>query len=87
MNPMEECPQFNYCSAPLCPLDPDIDLRSRRYPEEDKCKAQKPTRIKIGLKHSQVLPRYGLTKREYNGLCGMYEVRDIPQMLQQKHRG
>ena len=34
---MEECPSFNTCSAPLCPLDPKIDTRVW-YPSEEVCK-------------------------------------------------
>ena len=65
--PYEECPSFNVCSAPKCPLDPDISLRNK-LSGEDKCTAQKPTRIRIGLKHPQLLQFKGLTKREYNGM-------------------
>jgi hypothetical protein len=28
--PFKECPSFDTCSAPKCPLDPDIELRSDR---------------------------------------------------------
>ena len=67
MMPYEECPSFNTCSAPKCPLDPDIDSRVRRLEGEEKCKAQKPTRIKIGEKYPNLLPYGGLTKREWSG--------------------
>ena len=87
IQPMYECPQFNHCSAPRCPLDPDIDLRSQRYPEEDKCKAQKPTRVRIGLKHSEVLPHKGLTKKEYNGLKNAHNAEDLTAILTRKYRG
>lgn len=39
MNKMESCPSFISCSAPLCPLDDDIDLRMW-YDDEDVCISQ-----------------------------------------------
>jgi hypothetical protein len=36
--PARECPSFNVCSAPLCPLDPGIKMRIK-LPTEDRCKA------------------------------------------------
>ncbi len=64
--PMYECPSFNVCSAPLCPLDPDRDERVSSK-GEDKCRANRPTRERIGEKHANLLPYKGLTKREYDG--------------------
>jgi len=75
--PMCECPSFNVCSAPKCPLDPNIDLRSRRLPDEDKCKAQKPTRLKIGKKYLQLLPYKGLTKKEWAGIKSWHTLTDV----------
>ncbi len=66
-SPMYECPSFNVCAAPKCPLDQDIDLRSNRLPGEEKCRSHKPTRVRIGSKYPNLLPYGGLTKREYNG--------------------
>ena len=64
--PYEDCPNFNTCNAPKCPLDPDINTRIK-YADEDKCKAQKKTRIAVAKKHPNVLPYNGLTGQEYNG--------------------
>ena len=64
--PYEECPSFNECSCNKCPLDPDLSERVV-LKGEDKCKAQKPTRERIGKKHPNSLPYKGLTKREYDG--------------------
>ena len=66
MQPYQKCPSFNVCSCNICPLDPDWKDKNR-LPEDDKCKAHKPTRIKIGEKYQSVLPRKGLTLREYSG--------------------
>jgi len=68
MKPYEEYSSFNNCSAPKCPLDPDIDLRERRHPGEEKCRGEKPTRVRIASKYPELLPFKGLTKREYNGM-------------------
>lgn len=65
--PYHECPSFINCSAPKCPLDPEIDERSNRWPEEQKCMANKPTRMKIGEKFSDVLKYKGLTSNEWLG--------------------
>ena len=65
-NPMEECPSFNACGAPRCPLDPDYSIRIR-YPEEDKCRAHKPTRNRIALKYPELLPNKGFTPKEASG--------------------
>lgn len=62
----QECPSFNACSAPKCPLDPEIESRTS-YPDEEKCRAEKPTRYKIGSKYPKALPCQGLTKREWAG--------------------
>ncbi len=64
--PYCECPSFLKCSAPRCPLDPEIADRIR-YPEEEKCKANKPTRTKIGSKYPELLKYQGLTSREWLG--------------------
>jgi hypothetical protein len=65
--PFKECPSFDTCSAPKCPLDPDIELRTDRLSGEEKCKAHKPTRMKIGAKYPDLLPYGGLTGREFKG--------------------
>ena len=64
MKPFEECPQFNTCSCNVCPLDPDMDEKFT-LPGEEKCKAHKPTRLKIGTKYG--LPKKGLRGREFSG--------------------
>ena len=65
-HPYYECPRFENCSAPKCPLDPSHNERVS-YPKEEKCLAQKRTRIKVGVKYPEVLKYKGLTGREYNG--------------------
>jgi hypothetical protein len=64
--PMELCPSFGRCSANMCPLDPDINNRIY-VAGEDKCRATKPTRLKIAEKFPQLLPYKGFTKREWSG--------------------
>jgi len=65
MKPYEECPKFNTCSAPKCPLDPDIDERNK-YGEEDKYKVRKATRWAIGKKYPELLKYQGLKGNEFN---------------------
>ena len=64
--PYYDCPSFNTCSSPKCPLDPECN-DGMRYPEEPKCKAEKPTRIKIGTRYPELLPLKGLTSKEWAG--------------------
>ncbi len=52
-------------SAPICPLDELKDSRVR-LTEDDKCKATKRVRIKIGVKHK--LENLGLTNQEASGV-------------------
>lgn len=67
--PMEHCPNFELCSAPKCPLDPNYHLRDGRLEGEEVCKAQKRTRLRIaGLFPHGFLPYSGYTGREYSGL-------------------
>lgn len=63
---MELCPNFNVCSANICPLDPDV--KERAYvPNEEKCRAKKPTRLKIAENFLELLPFKGFTAREWAG--------------------
>lgn len=66
MKPYNECPSFNHCNCNICPLDPESDEKSHLSGDE-KCKAEKPTRFRIGQKYSNLLPYQGLTKREWVG--------------------
>ena len=64
--PYRECPSFNNCSAPRCPLDPEIKDRIRLKGEE-KCVAWKTTRLKIAQRYPNLLKYGGLTAREWYG--------------------
>lgn len=64
--PMELCPSYARCSANICPLDPDV--RDRKHvPGDKKCRATKPTRLKIAAQFPQLLPYKGFTSREWAG--------------------
>lgn len=70
---MKRCPQFQKCAAPLCPLDPLYEERGKRQPGEEKCRAQKPTRLRIvaealaeGVETAEYLPHGGLTPKEFS---------------------
>lgn len=62
--PFEECPRFLHCSANVCPLDPDQDLRDFVEGEE-KCGVGKTYRIRIAEKYPQALPKKGMKPREW----------------------
>lgn len=62
--PYEECPSFDKCSSNECPLDPELKQREI-LKEDEKCRAEKPTRIRIAIKYTEILTMKGLTKREF----------------------
>ena len=63
-NPMKQCPEFDGCSAPICPLDPGMHKRSGPFPGEPVCTLSKAKRLELG----QSLPWRGLWPRELAGL-------------------
>lgn len=65
--PYEDCPQFDICSAPKCPLDPDYHMRTARQKGEERCNARKTTRLKIAKMYPEItLPYQGMTGREFS---------------------
>ena len=64
--PYYECPSFNICNCNLCPLDPYVDEKIG-LKDDEKCRAQKPTRMKIGSKYPGLLKYQGLTGKEWAG--------------------
>ena len=69
MNEMRKCPKFYRCSAPICPLDPDVELRV--YITGDaKCTLDKKTRKLLGKN----LPNRGLFPRELSAIKGWKKV-------------
>ncbi len=66
---MKRCPQFHYCSANDCPLDPLYEQRGPRD-EENLCQARKSTRLRIVAEAAAEgvevkLPYGGLTHTEH----------------------
>ena len=68
------CWRFHQCSAPVCPLDPNMLKRESRQHGEEKCHLQKTTRLRIvqqaktkGLAAVAALPYGGLTRPEWAG--------------------
>lgn len=57
-----DCPRFESCSAPICPLDEFQDYRDQLRGEQ-KCRLSKSRRHRIGKRAG--LKREGLTKREW----------------------
>lgn len=66
IKPFKECPHFDTCSRNLCPLDPNITKRFKPI-EDERCRAWKSTRRKIGEQYPDLLPHKGLTAREAAG--------------------
>lgn len=61
--PPRECPSYERCSAPLCPLDPRQSERHAE-PGDERCRAERPTRARIAALYPDLLPGGGLTARE-----------------------
>src|SRR3990167_10858769 len=59
---MKQCPRFNSCSCPICPLDEDKSERIY-VSDEPKCNLSKSLRMKFG----RDLPWKGLFPKELAG--------------------
>ena len=62
--PYRECPSFERCNANVCPLDP-LSHEKETFKGEDRCRGEKPTRMRIGSKYPDLLRFVGLTRREF----------------------
>ena len=64
--PQQECPRWDRCSVNFCPLDPEQDDHPvHKLDKEQKCPMEKGVRARIGAKYPDLLPRLGLTVREW----------------------
>jgi len=61
--PARECPSFQTCGAPICPLDPLMEKRWAA-PGEEECRALRSTREAIAARYPGVLPTGGLKLSE-----------------------
>jgi len=59
LRPMIDCPRWDGCGVPICPLDPGQEQRDR-LAGEPKCRLSKAKRAELGAD----LPWRGLTPRE-----------------------
>ena len=59
---MRQCPRFERCDVPICPLDLNQDNRTNLSGEK-RCTLAKSYRLRIGK--SAGLPKKGLTRREH----------------------
>lgn len=59
---MRQCPRFEHCDVPFCPLDLNQDLRTS-LAGDIRCTLAKSIRLRIGKMAG--LPRNGLTRREH----------------------
>jgi len=64
--PFYECPRYQHCAAPVCPLDVQMLDRGGSHPAEAGCGARRATRLAITARHpnGSALPTGGLTQRE-----------------------
>lgn len=71
-DPYEDCPRFDSCSVPKCPLDPFYHQRHRETGDKS-CNIEKQVRLRIAAKYPDIkLPYGGLTPSEFSGYktCG-----------------
>jgi hypothetical protein len=73
VEPMRNCPRFEKCSVPICPLDPFAEQRDR-LSGEPSCTLAKTIRIRIAADSD--LPRKGLTKLEW---AARQRQNDLPE--------
>jgi len=68
--PFENCPQFDTCSVNKCPLHPNFFELQNADGDESKCRATKPTRVKIFSLCRKTYPllNQGLTIKEMSRL-------------------
>jgi len=64
--PMYECPRYQHCAAPVCPLDTQMLDRGGAHPGDEACGARRATRLAIAASrpNGASLPTGGLTQRE-----------------------
>jgi len=62
---MQRCPRFQFCNAPICPLDYFQDERTKLEGDE-KCVLAKSIRKRIGK--GTALKYQGMTRKEYAGM-------------------
>lgn len=66
IEPQRECPRWDKCSVNFCPLDPFQNQRPTHEADiEQKCTIAKTIRQRIGTKYPNLLPRFGLTSKEW----------------------
>ena len=58
--PMLDCPRFDWCSAPICPLDRGMEKRTGPFAREPECRLPKAKRMELGKE----LPWRGLWPAE-----------------------
>ena len=56
-NNIERCPRFPFCSANVCPLDPEAYLKER-LPGEDRCPFTKNKKSKFERGLRTLMPRH-----------------------------
>jgi hypothetical protein len=83
--PMLDCPKWQQCSAPLCPLDADMEERGKAIDgskdggvKERKCTLGKAKRMRLGAS----LETLGLFPRELAGLRGWQAKSETEKAVQ-----
>lgn len=68
----EQCPRWETCSVPICPLDLSMEHR-HKAPGDPSCPMRKSIRLRIGAQpvvyqgEEYYLPHRGMTGREWEG--------------------
>ena len=76
--PMLDCPRFDGCSAPICPLDRGVAKRTEPFAREPVCRLPKAKRMELGGD----LPWRGLWPAEL-GAYGRWENASPEQRSEQ----
>ena len=82
LEPMIRCSRWHRCSAPICPLDPQKDMRVPAGPGETQCTLPKAKRMELGA----LLPWRGLWPRELAGVR-VWEGKSLSEQAAQAEQG
>ena len=82
LEPMIRCSRWHRCSAPICPLDPQKEMRRGSVTAELVCRLPKAKRMELGA----LLPWRGLWPRELAGVR-VWEGKSLSEQAAQAEQG
>ena len=87
---MHTCPRFDRCSAPLCPLDPDLHMRDGWWTDEAICRHQGFQQLPMIRKQrrlARLAKRKGTVGDGFYSVGRLTETKAMPQKRSQTRSG